>query len=293
MEVFDTANPGSATWGLTDTAIELRRRSDQCGTDRQLPRSHSPLGPGRGQRLQFDTTATDVTLDGGAGPDSLLATAAPADRSYSTAGAGRIGCRQSRAERADHLPRRRRHRPCRAGRVATAPAPGASPWTPPASVPGVLEADGRIGTPGYTTGIVYDAEQVELKGGSGADVYYVTATAAAHRMLQIGTGAGQDMIQIGAAGVPVSRSMARSMCGRPWPRTTSGSTPAAPREHAHRPRHQHVGDRPGPGAGDPAEPAESVRAVPRRRGREPRDQLAAATESTRWCRSTWEPATTR
>lgn len=52
---------------------------------------------------------------------------------------------------------------------------------------------------------MYDAEQVELAGGSGVDSFTVTATAAATKLVKIGTGAGQDVIQIGAATAPLTQ----------------------------------------------------------------------------------------
>ena len=45
---------------------------------------------------------------------------------------------------------------------------------------------------------------MEIDGGSGADVYYVTATATHTEQLAIRTGAGQDTIQIGSATTPLS-----------------------------------------------------------------------------------------
>lgn len=233
VELFDSAHPGSATWGLTDTAISFAVGGTfSVGLSGNFDEVTAHLGQGGAIVSSSMTTATNVTLDGGAGPDSLLATAAAGGQVVFN---GRGGADWLVAQA---VPNGRIifHGGDGTDQVVLDGSHRTDAWSValdagPLNFPGALDTDGRIGVPGYTTGIVYDAEQVEVAGGSGVENFSLTATADATESLKIGTGAGQDVIHIGAATAPLSQIHAaidvRQTVAEDVLRVYSGSTAGA------------------------------------------------------------------
>ncbi|NUQ63376.1 MAG: tandem-95 repeat protein, partial [Pirellulales bacterium] len=181
VELYDTAGTAAAQWGMDDTKItyalppaesliaEVTGRFDQVVLH---------LGQGGSNVWSSIQGNTDVALLGGPGSDWLLAREVPSGHIlFHGAGA------------TDHVVIDNRDRT--EDRALSLDGP-------PLTVPGVLAADARISKPGSSGGIVYDAEQVEIYGGSGDDIYTVMATASTTDVLEIDTGAGADTIEIAA-----------------------------------------------------------------------------------------------
>ncbi|NLX97528.1 MAG: cadherin-like domain-containing protein, partial [Rhodopirellula sp.] len=184
VELYDTAGTADSTWGLEDTAITYALASEQSlvaevtGTLDSVAIHLGQAGSGVSSTV---TGTADVTILGGSGSDWLLAREVPTGHIVFHGAGG-----------TDYVVIDDRNRT--EARVLSLDGP-------PLTVPGVLSIDARIGAPNYTNGIIYDAERVEVAGGSGADSFHVNATAAATERLKLDTGAGEDLILIGAHGL--------------------------------------------------------------------------------------------
>lgn len=202
VELFDTANTTLATWALSDTKITFAGPLVELTGSFQEITIH--LGQGGAIVSSSITTSADITIEGNVGADSLNLLAAPGGQIIFDGNAGDDWLIANAIPDGSVL--------FHGGDGTDHVTLDGSSWTEersvtlesaPLTISGAFATDAWIGVSGYTNGVVYDAEQLELTGGSGVEHLYVTATAATTELVKIRTGAGQDVIQIGTDGGPL------------------------------------------------------------------------------------------